>query len=162
MGVQAGQINGYAHSNPPKEVNTIAERADLEAADIEAIKRLKAKYWHCVDNKLWDEVGDCFTQDSLVDYSGNKSQGRQAIVEYMKDTLGRGPVSHKGHSPKIEIASDTSAMGTWEASVSMTDVETEMGMKLRVFYEDEYVKEKGEWRIKSTTMRVISMERSKT
>ena len=50
--------------------------AELEARirvleDIEAIKRLKAKYWRCVDRKLWSELEDVFGKDATADYGPN-------------------------------------------------------------------------------------------
>jgi len=123
---------------------------------------VKTKYWHCIDNKLWDEVAGCFAEDSVADYPDKKSQGKEAIADYLKNTLGRGPVAHEGYKPSIEISSDTKAKGTWEANVSMTDVTTDTEIRLHVFYEDEYAKEKGEWKIGSTKMRIVSMERPKT
>jgi len=36
--------------------------ADL--VEIELIKRLKYKYARCLDQKLWDEIAECFTADA--------------------------------------------------------------------------------------------------
>ena len=46
----------------------MTELRDLEARiraleDIEAIKRLKHKYFRCIDKGLWDEIGNCFAED---------------------------------------------------------------------------------------------------
>ena len=43
---------------------------DLEA--LEAIKRLKYRYLRCLDQKLWDEIGECFTEDATAAYSGGE------------------------------------------------------------------------------------------
>ena len=32
-----------------------------DLVEIELIKRLKYKYARCLDQKLWDEIGECFT-----------------------------------------------------------------------------------------------------
>ena len=34
--------------------------------DIEAIKRLKYKYWRCLDTKSWDEMEECFVDDATA------------------------------------------------------------------------------------------------
>ena len=65
----------------------MAELADLETqirvlGDIEAIKKLKAKYWRCIDKKLWDELEDCFVEDAVADYRKNLNfQGRKVRVK---------------------------------------------------------------------------------
>ena len=30
--------------------------------DIESIRRLRNKYFRCLDGKLWDEIAECFTE----------------------------------------------------------------------------------------------------
>jgi len=123
--------------------------------DVNAIARLKARYWHCVDNKLWDILGTCFTEDAAADFPNGKFQGRPAVVKMMEQTLGHGPVKHEGHSPDIAITGDARAEGTWQADVSMTDPRSGTETKMRVTYEDVYAREEGEWRIASTRMRIV-------
>ena len=40
--------------------------------DIEAIKRVKYKYLRCLDQKLWEEMAEVFTDDAVAAYSGGK------------------------------------------------------------------------------------------
>jgi hypothetical protein len=52
----------------------MADLAELEARikrleDIEAIKRLRHKYFRCLDGKLWDQMEDCFAEDVKTSYS---------------------------------------------------------------------------------------------
>ena len=49
--------------------------------DIEAIKNAMARYWRCLDDKLWDELPDCFTEDVIADYGqpGWRQEGRGAV-----------------------------------------------------------------------------------
>jgi len=136
-------------------------RAQEIEAIIEAIKELKVRYWYCVDNKLWQELADCFAEDAVADYPNGKRQGRGAVAEFLQRTLGRGPVIHKGQNPEIVVTGDTLARGTWEAIVSMTDARTGSEVEIQTFYEDEYCKEQGKWKIRSTSMRVVPAEGSK-
>ena len=129
--------------------------------DVEAIKKLKAKYWRCVDKKLWDEIADCFTRDAVADYGANmeRLKGRKAIVKFLKDSLGRDSVitAHRGHNPEIDIKSDRAAAGTWALS-DFIIMEPNTRRRGWGFYEDEYVKERGQWRKKSTKMRCLLEE----
>jgi len=57
-----------------REAVIMADLAELEARirrleDIEAIRRLKYKYFRCLDSKLWDEFAECFTEDATTSYS---------------------------------------------------------------------------------------------
>ncbi len=53
--------------------------------EIEAIKRVKYRYIRCLDQKLWDEMATCFTDDAIAAYSGGKYryEGRDAILEFL-------------------------------------------------------------------------------
>jgi len=135
----------------------MAEHGGLEARiqaleDTEAIKRLKAKYWRCMDRKLWDELPDCFAADAMADYGPNmKFEGRGAIVKFLKDTLGGQNVitAHGGHNPEIEIISASAARATWALNDYIV-IQPNTKREGWGFYEDEYVKENGSWKIKVT------------
>ncbi|TEU03329.1 MAG: nuclear transport factor 2 family protein [Dehalococcoidia bacterium] len=134
----------------------MAELADLETqirvlGDIEAIKKLKAKYWRCIDKKLWDELEDCFVEDAVADYGKNLNfQGRKAIIQFLKDNLGSDSVItvHQGHNPEIEITSDTTSRGIWALHDYLV-FQPNITINGWGHYEDEYVKQNGEWKKKS-------------
>jgi hypothetical protein len=134
----------------------MAKLADLETqirvlGDIEAIKKLKAKYWRCIDKKLWDELEDCFVEDAVADYGKNLNfQGRKAIIQFLKDNLGSDSVItvHQGHNPEIEITSDTTANGIWALHDYLV-FQPNITINGWGHYEDEYVKQNGEWKKKS-------------
>jgi hypothetical protein len=125
---------------------------DLEA--LEAIKRLKYRYLRCLDQKRWDEIGECFTEDATAAYSGGEyaCQGRAAIVEFLRRAMGSETLlsSHRVHHPEIEFAGEGRARGTW--ALDDVVIETRLGVTIRgaAFYEDEYVREAGSWRIRHT------------
>ena len=133
----------------------MVEPSNIQAKDIESIKKLKAKYWHCIDNKLWAEVADCFAEDAVADYPNGRFQGRQAIAQSFKETLSHGPVAHEGRSLGIEITSDTTAKASWKADVSMTDPRTNAPLRIRSSYEDEYVKQGNRWLMSVSKMKMI-------
>src|SRR5437867_13336133 len=86
--------------------------------DLEAIRRLKYCYWRCLDQKRWDELADCFTEDATVSYGEGRYRfaGRAAIIGFLRDALGAGSGSvgvHHGHHPEIELTGPTTARGSW-------------------------------------------------
>ena len=121
--------------------------------DIEAIKNLKAKYFRCVDKKLWEEMETVLTEDAVADYGMGIEllQGREAIIEFLKKNLGRDSMIsvHQGHNPEIEITSDTTARGVWVLNDRLI-IQTIATLNGWRYYEDEYVKLNGEWKKKST------------
>ncbi len=129
-----------------------------DLVEIELIKRLKYKYMRCLDQKLWDVVGDCFTPDATASYSGGvyAFEGREAIVEFLRTSMGSTTMltSHRCHHPEIDLDEDrVGASGTWafEDVVVLTDVE--VTVQGAAFYSDRYVKEDSAWRIAHTGYR---------
>jgi bile-acid 7alpha-dehydratase len=129
-----------------------------DLVEIELIKRLKYKYMRCLDQKLWDAVGECFTPDATASYSGGvySFEGREAIVEFLRTSMGATTMltSHRCHHPEIDLEDDRAgADGTWafEDTVILTDV----GVTVQgaAFYRDRYVKDAGTWRIAHTGYR---------
>jgi bile-acid 7alpha-dehydratase len=143
----------------------MATVAELEARirvleDIEAIKRLKAKYWRCVDRKLWSELEDVFSKDATADYGPNlQFKGRRAILGFLKDSLGAESTItiHGGHNAEVEITGKASARATW----ALNDIIVMQPNTKRIgwgYYEDEYVNVKGQWRKKSTKLTTVLEE----
>jgi hypothetical protein len=119
--------------------------------DLEAIKKLKAKYWRCVDRKLWDELAECFTEDAIADYGPDIKLKGQAIVRFLKDSLGADSVvtSHIGHRPEIDLTGESTATGMWWLNDYII-MQPNTKRRGYAFYEDEYSKKDGKWKIKST------------
>jgi bile-acid 7alpha-dehydratase len=122
--------------------------------ELEAIKRLKYKYFRCLDLKLWDEMRECFVEDATSAYGDGKYsfQGREQIVQFLVDAMNR-PTAlsmHHGHHPEIEFTSDTTAVGVWALADVFIDLDAGITIRGGAFYRDEYVKVSGQWKIKST------------
>jgi len=116
--------------------------------DIEAIRKLKARYWLSVDRKLWDEFGECFTEDAVMDVPPvTHWQGRKEIVQSLSKVLASFITVHQGHHADIELTSDTTAKGVWAMYDNLQDKRLNTKMEGFGFYEDEYVKENGRWKI---------------
>lgn len=128
------------------------------AADKEAIRQLKARYFRLMDGKDWASWHGLFTPDVVVRVDSEVSNGsdlvrpfalpagRDAFVAHISDTL-RGVLTvHHGHMPEIDLLSATSATGVW----AMEDLlKWPDGMTLHGYghYRETYRKDDGEWRI---------------
>jgi hypothetical protein len=135
----------------------MAELSDLEARirvleDREAIKELKYSYWYCIDRGLWDKMGDVFAEDAWADFNPDlKFRGRDVIANFFRDAIAPAYslCMHMGHNGKIALTSDTTATGLWELDNYMVPLEGDAAW-IGAYYEDEYVKVNGEWKIQST------------
>jgi hypothetical protein len=143
----------------------VTDLAELEQRirnleDIEAIRKLKAKYWRCIDRKLFNELEECFTEDVIVDYGPDMQfQGRKEALQFFREILGNDSVItvHAGYGAEIEIISDSTAKGVWALS-DYVITEPDSKMKGWAHYEDEYLKENGKWKKKSTKISRIRQE----
>jgi hypothetical protein len=131
-----------------------SEEAPMDLVEIEAIKRLKYKYMRCVDQKLWDELAECFVENATSAYSGGKYayQGRDAIMEFLRTSMGSDSFhsSHRVHQPEIDLTSPTTATGIWALEDVVIDTTWQITIRGAAFYRDEYVKENGAWKIQHT------------
>ena len=122
--------------------------------EIEAIKRLKYKYFRCLDRKDWSGMRECFVPDATSSYGDGKYayDGRDAIMEFLESSLGRPTILtvHQGHHPEIDLTGDTTATGVWSLEDRVIDLQHKITIRGAGFYRDEYVKVDGEWKLKST------------
>jgi hypothetical protein len=122
--------------------------------ELEAIKRLKYRYLRCLDQKRWDELETCFSEDATSAYSGGKFSfdGRDAIMDFLRKSMGADSFlsSHTVHHPEIELTSDTTATGIWALHDVVIETRANIVIRGAAFYRDEYVKVDGEWKISST------------
>jgi hypothetical protein len=134
--------------------------------DVEGIKKLKSRYWRCIDRKLWDELADCFVEDVVFEIVQPpiKLQGRKEIPEFLAKRLGSAITVHQGHNAEIEVTSDRTAKGMWTLYDDIRDVQRNTTLRGYGFYEDEYAKENGGWggwKIKRLKFIRSFMERSR-
>ena len=97
--------------------------ADLERRlraleEVEAIKRLKYRYWRFLDLKQWDDLASLFAADATVAYGDGKYTftGVDSIMDFLRRSLGweSGSITlHHGHHPEIELLGDDAASGIW-------------------------------------------------
>ena len=124
--------------------------------DIEAIKRLKYRYFRLVDTQRFEALREVFTPDATTSYQDELSQqGIDAIIEFLRTSLGTAIKNgrmgmHLGHHPEIELTSETTATGVWALDDNSMDANTHTARWMGAYYQDRYVKVNGQWKIKHT------------
>ncbi len=125
--------------------------------EIEAVKRLKARYFRFVDTFDLEGWLTCFTDDVVCLYDqavsrkGSPAQdpyrvdGKAGIVDFWETNQNRLQSVHHGHMAEIDIVSDSEARGIW----AMEDIVifTEAILHGYGHYHEEYRKLDGEWKI---------------
>ena len=126
-----------------------------EVEDTRTIKNLQRAYGYYVDQALWDEVADLFTEDGTVELALNGVyQGRERIREMLyhlgdgKTGLKPGQLNeHYQIQPVVHVAADgQSAKGRWRAYI-MAGEYGQNAVLGEGAYENEYRKVNGVWQI---------------
>lgn len=126
--------------------------------DIEAIRRLKAMYCYLCDAGLQhernrDELLAHFTENASVDFglgAASRYEGREGLQTFFGQVV-PGAVSfcmHMVHNPLIEVNGDR-ATGKWYYEAPTTDAATNRAQWMAGTYEEEYVRENGQWKFAS-------------
>lgn len=122
--------------------------------DVEAIRRLKARYFRTMDTKDWDGMRQVFTDDVVIDTSeagGGSVRGANEFMTFLREALGGAVTVHRGHMPEIDIISETTATGIW----ALNDIVIwPNGVRLDGYghYHETYEKGTDGWRIKSSKL----------
>jgi hypothetical protein len=131
--------------------DTGADRMLSQLWDIELIKRLKARYCRCVDERDWAGLRSLFTDDAafesdaLVNVSGPDEFVRQASA-----IVGDRTSVHQVHSPDIVLTGSYTASGVWSEDdyVEVLGSEGPIGVHAYGYYREHYRRDSsGEWRI---------------
>lgn len=145
------------------------EQAEFGAVEtllhLEAIRNLKSRYLAAVDFKDWDAMREIFTEDAVIDFSGEGQYhvGHHGVTEKDVDpdaapviggeaagtviaaAVGHIIAVHQCHDPQIALTSETTARGRWSL-YDRLDYGTEV-MHGYGHYVEDYRLESGRWRI---------------
>jgi len=127
----------------------------LRLEDIELIRRLKYKYFRCIDTGDIAGLREVLAEDVKVDYIGGtyrwQMSGRDQILESVAASFNANAVGcHTGHHPEIDVLTDTTATGIWYLTDTFINLLEKIRTTGSALYRDKYVKAKGQWWIKES------------
>lgn len=128
--------------------------------DIEAIRRLKARYLHACDRKNIAALRDCFAEgEILIDYGAiGCFDNRDAFLEVYQDKACHPQVIdiHHGHNEQIDWHDTQEASALFDLFFYQIDTRSGMLVQLGGYYEDRFRKIGSEWKIVATRFIVTS------
>jgi SnoaL-like domain len=127
---------------------------------IEELEQLKAKYWYALDHQDWEMWREeVWAPDAELDVSAEsqyKIGPRDAMIDWVKRQFADQISVHHGHSPIIEITSDTTATGIWAMEDRLYRGKKHLqgaGFVLGFgHYHETYVKLEAGWRIRTSKL----------
>ena len=131
------------------------ERQCQKLDDIESIKKMRYKYWRCVRDGLYDELVDLFSENAAVDLGplGLQAKGKEAVTRLYKSFVAPNSPANmnfpRGFIPEIEITGADTANAIWLGEAPRIDPIARTVTRVGFVYHEEYLKERGEWKISS-------------
>lgn len=130
------------------------ERRLQKLEDAEAIRTLKARYLFSCDRKDTAGMRACFADGKIhIDYGVVGSfDNADALVQLFSE-IGCHPHMvelHHGINPQIEVQDAARARATWSLHYFLINTQAKSLTQLAGYYEDEYRKHDGAWKITST------------
>jgi ketosteroid isomerase-like protein len=125
--------------------------------DREEMRALVGTYALCLDDRDFDGLGACFTQDAVFgpDDGSPGVQGRAAIIQLLRGVLaGAGLSVHVNHDSFVVMSPNDSDAAT---GLVLCHAETSHGGHRisAIRYRDHYRREDGVWRIASRRLRLV-------
>jgi hypothetical protein len=156
LGPQAYPFKQEGHMNHVESLE--ARLGRLEDAD--AIRSLKARYFASCDMKDTEGMRDCFVSGAVrIDYGRiGVFDHRDQLVEIFSQ-LGCHPhivEMHHGVNPDITVLDEQNARGKWGLHYQMINTQDKTITQLGAYYDDEYRKVDGIWKISATRCVVTS------
>jgi hypothetical protein len=128
--------------------------------DLEAIRTLKARYLFCCDQKDPQGVRECFAPGQVrIDYGRlGVFHDRDQLVALFEQLGCHDYIveMHHGMNPQLTLVDATNARGVWGLHYQQINTRDHTITQLGAYYEDEYRKLGGEWKITATRCVVTS------
>jgi hypothetical protein len=147
-----------APSRPTPELASLAMKVERLNDQI-AVENLQRSYGYYVDKCMWDDIADLFADNATLEIGGRGVfVGKQRVKEYMYYLGKKGPqegavFDHSQWQPIVHVAEDGNmARARLRAFVMGGALSKGSGSPAfavfgEVTYENEYVKERGVWKI---------------
>jgi hypothetical protein len=156
LGALPGAVAGDTGPSPSAaaRVHRLAQNVE-RAESVRAVKRVQETYAQYSQFGLWTDMAALFADNAQLSYGKDTAHGRQAIQNYFLSTFGEGTHGLEPgglHTqmvlrPLINVSADgQSAKGRWWEFSMTGQYGVKAGWAAGIF-ENEYVRERGVWKI---------------
>ena len=127
--------------------------------DLEEIRKLQQQYMYWWDAHEYEKIVGCFTEDATVDLHAGYAKGKSQFTKLFKEEISRVHIGKEGPfsvHPIITVEGDK-AKGSWllyiqfalprKLKLKQNDVMHDAPDWIQGYYEMEYAKKNGEWKI---------------
>ena len=123
---------------------------DLSTADRLAVAEVIARYCHCIDRGRWEDFAALFTDDCRLDLSQVMGlyEGADGIRRFC-ETMRSLPIVMRHLVTNVVIRGDGDRANVESYVLAITGPEGGPSSQTPGFYDDEIVRQGGEWRIRS-------------
>jgi hypothetical protein len=122
--------------------------------DLEAIRRLKARYLNACDSQDPESAKSCFAEGEVVIDMGHLGvfHTREEFATFYRAAGCHPHVldMHHGGNPEIEHVDDTHAKGLWSLAYRNINTKDKTVSFVSLTYHDEYERIGGEWKIRTS------------
>ncbi len=137
--------------------------------DIEALRALRAAYFHRLDHKLWDDWIGLFTEDAVLKVDLHEGwlsagappfriyEGAKVIVDFVSNRLRHARTVHHGHTHEFTFLSDDEATGLW-AMEDIVDYGDEGLVHGFGYYRDTYRRVGEDWKFSSVHLTRLRLD----
>jgi hypothetical protein len=162
IGVLALPLPALAQQSAEARLAAYRERVE-RLEDQEAIENLQAYFGYYFDKGLWDEAADLFAANGSFEYGQRgvyigQDRIRRALLLFGPEGLGEGYLNnHMMLQPIITVApGGRTATGRWQGMVQLSEPGAN-GIWGVGIYENEYVKDRGMWKLAKLHFYVTAM-----
>lgn len=165
----AEQTPGQSRSTAPAAREDRSRMSDVERLlAIEDIKRLKARYYRCMDTKDWACLEAVFAPDAQARFLGSRDEdpqsvqplvGRAKVAGHIRQAVETRVTVHHGHMPEIEITSPTTGRGIWAMEDRLQGPDGKNLLTGYGHYHETYERIDGAWTIKTLLLTRLRVDR---
>jgi hypothetical protein len=135
---------------------------------VEEIRKLKARFFRCLDTKDWDALSSVLSPDMEFNLTAVNSvrdpeqgtwnppltekiyRGRDTVLELIRGALEKIYAVHSAYLPEIDILSDKTARGVWAMEDMLLTSSHQLVLHGYGYHHDTYERIDRTWLIKST------------
>ena len=140
----------------------------MDLSAVEEVKRLRARYCRAMDQKDWLTLATLYSPDTVLDLRGETVlagsaepvRGADAVVAYIRESLGEGICVHISFAPDITLIGPNEARGVWglEYKVWQPPGSAIPPLHGYAYSYDDYVRIDGVWKMRAVRLKMLWSE----